>query len=207
MSYKDFTLPRVQADFGLTIQTQPDLFGHIPPIALDAAFLAMLAHQAKLGLSINTEKARSEWLIAPILAEFWRRTGEQGSLLSGVDFDVDPDAGLNGWCDFIIGRGPQLHYVTAPVVCVIEGKNESIANGLGQCAAVMVAAQRFNQREGNGIDTVYGIVTTGSNWKFLRLGASVLAIDLNEYLLSQADHILGILLHIVGPLPQPASAA
>lgn len=207
MSYKDFTLPRVQADFGLTIQTQPDLFGHILPVALDAAFLAMLTHQAKLGLSINTEKARSEWLIAPILAEFWRRTGEQGSLLSGVDFDVDPDAGLNGWCDFIIGRGPQLHYVTAPVVCVTEGKNESIANGLGQCAAVMVAAQRFNQREANGIDTVYGIVTTGSNWKFLRLGASVLAIDLNEYLLSQADRILGILLHIVGPLPQPATAA
>jgi hypothetical protein len=207
MSYKDFTLPRVQADFGLTIQTSPDLFGHIPPVSLDAIFLGMLAHQAKLGLAINTEKARSEWLIAPVLAEFWRRTGEQVSLFSGIDLDVDPDAGLNGWCDFIIGRGPQLHYVTAPAVCVVEGKNDSIANGLGQCAALMVAAQRFNLREGNGIEIVHGLVTTGSNWKFLRLRGSVLTIDINEYQLRQADRIIGILLHIVGPLPQPASAA
>jgi len=89
----------------------------------------------------------------------------------------------------------------------VEGKNESIAGGLAQCAAEMVAAHRFNQREGNGIDTVHGVVTTGSSWKFLRLRPPVLAIDRHEYLISQVERILGILLHIVGPLPQPASAA
>jgi transketolase C-terminal domain/subunit len=93
------------------------------------------------------------------------------------------------------------------VLCVVEGKNESIAGGLGQCVAEVVAAQRFNLQEGNGIETVHGLVTTGSNWKFLRLHGSVVTVDINEHQLSQVERILGILLHAVGPLPQPASAA
>ena len=45
-----------------------------------------------LALSINTEKARSEWLIAPLLAEVWERAAPRVSLYSGLDFNVDPAA-------------------------------------------------------------------------------------------------------------------
>jgi hypothetical protein len=33
----------------------------------------------------------------------------------------------------------------------------------------MVAAQLFNQERHNAIEMVYGVVTTGNVWKFLRL--------------------------------------
>src|SRR5258708_31993027 len=115
MSYSDFTLPRAQAEFGLDVQTAPDLFGNIPPAALQPLSATILAHQTRLALAINTEKARSEWLIAPLLSEVWRRDETQVSLYSGVPLGVDAELGLVGPCDFLIGRPPQLHYVSAPL--------------------------------------------------------------------------------------------
>jgi hypothetical protein len=207
MAYSDFTLPQVLQTFHLTVQTRLDLFAGVPDIPVRPALRETLARNATLALAINTEKARSEWLIAPVLGELWQSGRGQISLFSGLDFNVDPAEGLNGWCDFLVSRGPQLPFVTAPVLAVVEAKNESIAGGLGQCAAVMVAAQHYNRQAGNGIETVHGVVTTGDNWKFLRLHGSVLAIDINEYHFTQVVRIMGILVHAVGPLPQPETAA
>jgi hypothetical protein len=206
MGYSDFDLPRAQADFNLTVQTVIDLFAQVPPVAPDPAVAAMLNRQIRLALAINTEKARSEWLIAPLLGEVWRLGEGRVSLHSGVPLDVDAAAGLVGRCDFLLGRPPQLHYVTAPLLVVIEAKNEDIAGGLGQCAAAMIAAQRFNRRQKTGIETIYGCVSDGAEWKFLRLAETVLTIDLTEYLISQPDRILGVLLHAVGMSPAASAA-
>nr|WP_322744473.1 MULTISPECIES: hypothetical protein [unclassified Coleofasciculus] len=65
--------------------------------------------------------------------------------------------------------------------------------GLGQCVAEMVAAQIFNEREGNEISVIYGTVTSGTNWKFLKLKGKVVEIDLVEYYLTDVNKILGIL--------------
>ncbi len=73
----------------------------------------------------------------------------------------------------------------APVVALVEAKKDNIQSGLGQCIAQMIAAQLFNQEKGN--------VTTGTNWKFLRLTGQIIEIDLNEYFLSDVGKILGIL--------------
>ncbi|MEB3119064.1 MAG: hypothetical protein VKL01_11910, partial [Limnothrix sp.] len=47
------------------------------------------------------------------------------------------------------------------------------------------------------ISSVYGVVTTGTTWKFLGLhdrdSRLILEIDLDEYYLNQLDRILGIL--------------
>lgn len=51
--------------------------------------------------------------------------------------------------------------INAPMMIIVEAKNENIKGGLGQCAAVMLAAQLFNQQQGNEIKTIYGAVTTG----------------------------------------------
>jgi hypothetical protein len=207
MSYSDFTLPRVQTEFALTVQTVPDLFARIPPVKIDPSFQSRLNHHTRLALAINTEKARSEWLIAPVLAELWQRNEEKVSVFSGVPLDVDVDAGLIGRCDFLIGRPPQLHYVTAPLMVVVEAKNEDIAGGLGQCAAIMVGIQRFNERQKEGLEVIYGCVSDGTEWKFLRLNGTTLMIDLTEYHISQADRILGILLHVAGIPPEAFAAA
>jgi hypothetical protein len=76
---------------------------------------------------------------------------------------------------------------------LVEAKKEDILGGLGQCVAEMVAAQIFNEREGNEISVIYGTVTSGTNWKFLKLKGKVVEIDLVEYYLTDVNKILGIL--------------
>lgn len=108
--------------------------------------------------------------------------------------------------DFLFGRGPQRPLITAPVLVVFEAKNENIDEALGQCIAAMVGAQRFHRRHNTGIETVYGCSTTGDNWKFLQLTDTLVTIDLTEYQLAEGDKILDILIHMVGPVLEPAAA-
>ena len=80
---------------------------------------------------------------------------------------------------------------------LVEAKNDNIKAGLGQCIAEMIAARIYNEREGKGPTTIYGVVTTGSIWKFLKLDGSTVTIDQPEYYLEQLDTILAILVQIV----------
>ena len=206
MAFGNFTLASAVADFGLTVRSQP-LFPGVPPVDIGPGLRYALDTFGQLAVGINTEKARSEWLIAPLFGELWNRG--QGTLfvLSGVDFTVDKDVGLSGVVDFMVGRGPQLSFVlspSCPILAVVEAKNESIPGGQGPCAAEMVAALRFNQNAKTDIAAVFGVVTTGTTWKFHRLVGTALAIDTREYLISEVDQILGILLHVVGLNPVPA---
>jgi hypothetical protein len=59
----------------------------------------------------------------------------------------------------------------------------------------MLAAQLFNQRSSNAIDKIYGIVTTGTTWKFLTLQGNIACIDSTEYYIKEIDKILGVLLY------------
>lgn len=201
MSYSSFTLQTAVAEFGLTLTTREPLFPHVPPVDPGPTVRHTLEHYGQLALTINSEKARSEWLIAPLFGELWTRARHNICVLSGVEFVVDRASGLSGVVDFLIGKGPQVSYITAPVLAVVEAKNESIPGGQGQCAAEMVAAQRFNRQTRAEIDTVYGAVTVGDNWRFHRLRGQEFAIDTREYMIAEADHIMGILLHIVGMNP------
>ncbi len=207
MAYSAFNLARVQADFGITVQTGVDLFGHIPPVALDAAVATVIGRFHGLAITINSEKARSEMLVAPLLTEVWRVGRGRVALFSGVAFDADPAAELNGVCDFILGHPPQLDYVTHPVMMITEAKNESIMGGLGQCAAAMVGAQRFNRARSPVVEAVYGCVTNGEGWKFLRLTGTLLEIDIAEYTIGESDRILGVILNFVGLAPAAPAAA
>jgi hypothetical protein len=207
MAFGDFKYPDVLRQFGLTWQTADDLFAGVPPADVPAKLADTLAVGNRLAGTINTEKARSEWMVAPLLADFWWRYRGQCALWSGVDFQADPAAKLTGFCDYILGRAPQQPQIVAPVMLIFEAKREDINEGLGQCIAGMLGAQRFNQRNNTPSDPVYGCVTTGSLWKFLRLSGTTLTFDLIEYLLTQADKLLGILTHIVGPPPATPAAA
>jgi Uma2 family endonuclease len=48
----------------------------------------------------------------------------------------------------------------------------------------------------NNIKTIYGTVTTGTNWKFLKIYEQVVEIDLSEYYINDIGKIFGILYHI-----------
>src|SRR5262249_23336964 len=107
MSFRDFTLPKVQQDFGLTTDARQQLFAGVSPVPLSETMRRYLDDFQQLGMSIPTEKGRSELLVAPLLAEVWRRSQHRISLYSGVELNVDEAAGLNGVCDFLLGRVAQ----------------------------------------------------------------------------------------------------
>jgi hypothetical protein len=198
MSFREFDLSQVQADFKLTLTMNRTLFTSVPAVPISDGLGGFWARVLPLGLAQTTEKARSEWLTAPLLSEVWHHSNREVAVLSGVEWSVDPALGLNGVADFLLCRSSILYFVAAPVLVAVVAKRDSIPDGMGQCAAEMIAAQRFNQKAGKPIDPIYGCVTTGSIWKFLRLSGQNLDIDIDEYSISQPDRILGILLHCCG---------
>ena len=200
MAYSDFNLAKVKNDFGLTLEESRNLFVDIKPVLPSATLTTLLGDYVPLATSISTEKARSEFLIAPILAEVRRLLNYQISLFSGNEFNVDSQRGLQGFCDYIISGSPEQLYISAPVTIIFEAKKEDIIGGLGQCVAAMVAAQIFNQSKGNEVERIYGSVTTGTNWKFLFLEGTVVYIDQIEYYIKEVDKILGILLQPFQPV-------
>ncbi len=196
MSFQNFTFPQVQQDLGLTVD-EADLFAHIAIVSLREEFVAALTEGTNLALAVNTEKAKSEFIIAPLLLELRRSLGDRFGLFSGVELAVDPTRGLNGVCDFIITKSSRQFILSAPLIAIVEAKNDNLRSGLGQCIASMYAAQIFNQQSAAPIDTVFGVVTTGSAWKFLRLQQAVVTLDVKEYYIDNAGKILGVLTHIV----------
>jgi hypothetical protein len=194
VAYSDFTLARVRKELAVTLVDRPQLFATVKPMPPSAFLVESLERYTSLASLIGTEKAKSEFLIAPILAEVRDRVGNQISLFSGTEFSVSPEQGLQGFCDFILSRSAEQLDVTAPVVTIAEAKNDNLKSGLGQCIAEMVAAQIFNDREGKPIEVIYGAVTSGTNWRFLRLQGQTIEIDESEYFINQIEQILGILL-------------
>jgi len=192
MAYSDFTLEKVQKSFDLTISEDLDLFVNVPELQPSVLLAEFLGENAQLALKINTEKARSEMIIAPILLDFRKQTSSKISLFSGVDFNVDFQQGLNGTCDYIISNSSEQLFVKSPVIVLVEAKKENIVGGLGQCAAEMLAAQIFNEREENKIPIVLGAVTSGNIWRFLQLEEKQLRVDATEYYLKDVSKVLGI---------------
>jgi hypothetical protein len=196
VSFVDFTFPQVQQDLGLSSK-ELDLFSEVEPIALRDEFVMNVNEGATIALAINTEKAKSEFIIAPTLLELRRQLGGTIGLFSGIEFNVDASKGLNGICDFILTREARQFTLTAPLITVVEAKNDNLSSGLGQCIAEMYAAQLFNKAAGKDEQAIFGVVTTGSAWKFLRLEGLELTLDLKEYYVDNLAKILGILQHII----------
>jgi hypothetical protein len=203
MAYSAFTLAEALRKFNLAVDTTQDMFAAVPPVALFPAILNYLERNLPLASLLSTEKGKAELLVAPLIAEVWNQSGRRVSVYSGIEFDVDEADGLTGACDHLLSRGPQLPFVTPPILVVVEAKRDDFTAGFGQCVAEMVAALRVNTRENTGVEVVYGAVTNAATWKFLRLKGTDLSIDVGEYPIRQPDKILGVLLHMVGFNPPP----
>ncbi len=197
MAYNDFDLKTALRTFELIEERDADLFASIDPVDPNQYLVDWLAKFAPIALGINTEMARSTYIITPILAEAIRRVSSPANVLPGVGFDVDRTRGLSGFCDYLIARSAEYYFVQAPVVAVVEAKEEDLIAGLGQCAAEMVAIRVFNEREGSTIPAVHGCVTSGNLWRFLKLEGQTLTIDRPEYYLQDLAKVLGILVHLI----------
>ena len=205
MAYSDFKLAHLKQQFQLILEEGVDLCSSAPLVPVSAWLTETLQETLALALAINTEKVRSELLIAPILVELRKQTGRTISFFSGVDFTVDVAQGLNGVCDYIVSRSPEQLFISAPVLMIFEAKNENIKGGFAQCIAAMLAAQQFNEREGTSVALVHGVVTTGTAWRLLQLEQKTVRIDDREYYIDNVAKLMGILTTITGRALPPTS--
>lgn len=196
MAYSDFTLEMVLEQFQLTIRETRSLI-QAQPVKPTELLVAILEREMPWAIAVGSEIARYAGIIAQVLLEVREIKQQQISVFAGREFNIDPERKLNGYCDFLISLSPIQSVIQAPVVVIAEAKRGILENGLGQCAAAMVAAQQFNQTHNLAIPHIYGVVTNGSIWKFLQLTGSELAIDITEYDITPIDRILGILLAMV----------
>ena len=193
MAYSDFTIHELKQRFQLELDEAGDLFASVAELDLPVSLAGTLARYLPLAVNVNTEKARSELMIAPMLIEFKLLHRDRISLFSGIEFTVDEADGLKGRCDYILARSPEQLTLDAPVCVLVEAKNENIVSGIPQCLAEMVAAQRFNLRAGKPAEAVYGVVTTGVLWRFLKLDGVKASVNSVEYPIQSPRKIFGIL--------------
>ncbi|MCH2047711.1 MAG: hypothetical protein MK289_04185 [Trichodesmium sp. ALOHA_ZT_67] len=197
MPYSKFTLEEVLTKFNLTLVENLGKFNNLPDVAPSKLLEETLEDNIPLAVAIGTEKARSELIVSPILVAVRKHLNKQISLFSGIEFNVNIELGLSGFCDFIISRSSLQTIIKAPVVTLVEAKNDNIKSGFGQCLAEMVAAQIFNKNKGNQISQIYGAITTGTAWQFLELEGENVVLDLEEYSLKNLPKLLGVLIGFV----------
>jgi hypothetical protein len=196
MSYSDFSFNHVKKSFGLTEQSIL-LFDTIEEIESSPWLKETLEISIKLALSSSSEKARSEFIVAPILLEIEKRNRDKVTIFSGERLDVDEAKGLKGECDFIFSKGPISSTIVAPIFSIVEAKKNDIKEGLGQCVAQMLGAKLFNQHENNDIAIIHGCVTTGEDWQFMKLDDNVIFMDNRRYYINELNKIIGIFQNIV----------
>jgi len=197
MPYSQFTITKIESDFGITLREQAGFFAELAERSYSIFLAETLEYNIPLALAINSEKSRSELIVMPVLIEVRKQLDNKISLFSGKDFTVDISTGLSGFCDFIISKSPRQLVIESPVVTIVEAKNDNIESGLGQCMAEMIAAQLFNKNQGNDQNKIYGVVTTGSLWKFMQLEGKTITIDLEEYFIGNLSKIVGILVGLI----------
>ena len=197
MAYSNWTLETVKKAFHLEEVNTAGIFSDVEPVAPSAHLTTALDRNVPLAFAIGTEKAKSELIVSAVLVELWEHFNRDISFFSGIDFNVDAENGLTGVCDFLVSLSPAQFHLEAPIIILVEAKRDNLTIGLGQCVAEMVAAQCFNAERENDISCVYGALTSGINWVFLKLEGKKLQLDMAAYTIERCDKILGILANMV----------
>lgn len=199
MADTDFTLESAEAELGVTVRLGA-LFPGLQPLPVPAWLQDFLGRGMRLALL--SEKARSEFIVAPILLAVRELSGDRVAILSGQRLDVDPSRRLMGECDFILALSDPVPRLRSPLITVVEAKRNDIEAGLGQCVSQMVAALIYNERSGQPQPAVHGCVTTGEDWQFLRLSADAVLLDQRRFYIDNVGEILAALHAAIPPAGQ-----
>jgi hypothetical protein len=160
--------------------TMVDLFSPNLQPTEPSLWLAQTLKKATV-MVLTNEKAKSERVISPILVEIAEQYSDKIALFSGENLEVIPSEDLSGECDFFFSLHPPQPFIDAPIISLVEAKDEDMTQGMAQCAAQMYGAKLYNEAEGKPISVIYGCATTGIEWRFLRLENNTLYMDNNTY--------------------------
>jgi hypothetical protein len=192
MPYQNFTIETVARQFELKLVNLP-FCESLPSADPQPEFLTIFKQWFRLAETALSAKAKSELLVSPILAEVVQLTQQRVQLFSGEELNVDTDRGLDGVVDFLLSKSTTPYLIEALIVMLVEADKEGLDLGWGECVAEMIAAQKFNTSKGNEISVMYGSVTNGKLWQFLKLEGKNVTIDPYQYYVTPVERILGIL--------------
>lgn len=204
MSYSKFTkLEHLREKLGITDFSVQWVSPVAPFHAISASLLEDLEEASNEVLT--TEKAKSEYIIVPILKELKRKNPNSFSTFSGFEFNVDKNLKLTGYCDFMLSSEIKRAEISAPIFCLIEAKDGEIDKGYAQCGAEMYAAQLYNERKGKPKKQIFGCVSNAFSWCFLKLENKNLYIDPNYVPLTFAkpNEVLAVLQWILDESLKP----
>jgi hypothetical protein len=195
MAYRDFNFARIKDDFGITTIYRK-LFENIVPVEPSQKLKADL--ESIVDMPMSTEKLISEALVFPILQEIRLNNRAMLRLFSGENLNADRKRGLNGECDFIITKDPEIIELHTPIISVVEAKKGVVDDpkSLAQATAQMIGARVFNQKN-DSYQTIYGACTSGKDWLFLKLEDDHLYIDQTTYSLNNIEQLLGVLQKVI----------
>ena len=190
-SYSNFTTFEDIKSLGLNVKRRR-LFDKITPVEPSAFLIQTLKSNQEIPM--ESEKAKSELLITPILSEIRIQASRRFTFFSGYQFNVDNSRGLKGFCDYIISAKEDAIFIESPLIAVVEAKhNQDLPDAAPQCIAEMYAAQIFNEKNNEPQKYIYGVITTGYNWLFLRLENTSVCFDTAErYYLNNLAELLGV---------------
>jgi hypothetical protein len=143
-------------------------------------------------LPLRSEKAKSEWIVVPILTEMRMRNDKFFTIFSGENLNADAKRGLKGECDFILTKDEKSMTMSYPIVQVVEAKKQDFELGIPQCAAQLLGASIINQKKQATINTLYGCATIGKAWQFIKLENNILYIDNRIYTTQNLPELLGV---------------
>lgn len=194
MGYSDYTFEKIKNKFGVENQTQHNLLG-VTNVVQPSDFLLKQLDIAS-SLRIKSEKARSEWIVAPILTELREQNDKFFTIYSGDNLNVNDD--LRGECDFILAKDTNTYDINFPIIQIVEAKKHDIEDlGIPQCAAQLLGAKIFNQNNGIELKKIYGCATTGKLWQFLVLEENTIYVDDKQYYLGNLPELLGAFQYII----------
>lgn len=189
MSYSDFkTLKEIEMAFGVRNKRQK-MFQDIKVVEAgeDLKKALILAQE----LPVKSEKAKSEMIIMPILLDLRDKNQKYFTIYSGDTLVADEEKGLKGECDFIIAKETGSFEVSYPIMQIVEAKKNDVEQGIPQCAAQMIGAKVYNEKNNIPTEYIYGCVTTGDDWLFMKLSYD-LQIDIQKYYLGSIGELLGV---------------
>ncbi|MEM7535004.1 MAG: hypothetical protein AAF639_22705 [Chloroflexota bacterium] len=179
--YRKYTGAELKSIFRLDIRNNIDLFPGFTPSGQKYEELQTdvneISSRLRLSKSDN-EATRGSLLVSKIL---WRagsvyRLGVffEPSVAYQADESLNLPHSLTGAYDG--GLSLDEFDFIAPIVSVVEVKRSSLSDGLGQCVAEMYTALHLHNQK-----KVYGIITDGDLWEFMRLEDSVISVDPHNY--------------------------
>lgn len=195
MPYSDFTLRELKLSFGLSSQRGVLVPASVAPLKMSNTLREDLEMAGKM--LVRSEKAKSEWVVTPILKELLRNNSYFFTVYSGEMLVADKERGLVGECDFILGKNVPDIDIALPIFTLVEAKKNDVEQGIAQCAAQMLGAQTYNAQSGIYLPAIWGCVTTADEWLFMRLTGTELQIEQRKFYFSEVEIVLGVFQHIL----------